>query len=218
MKGATEMIDDRSRLMISRRSVLQSGAAGAAVMATGCKPKDSTVQTVDAAVEWAKSNLPSSTPDIVRAAAKEGHLTLTMLNQGGNTEVLKQLIAGFNERYPFIAVESTAQSTLQLINKFNAELQAKKGTTDYINFHSNLHTTAMLEKQGAILPFVVSQDAAFPAAAKRPGLWYAWRTEYPGTGYRKGALSAEEIKLWRTFEGLGDPRFNNRIASPSFTN
>jgi iron(III) transport system substrate-binding protein len=212
------MSDGSTQPGVSRRWIVQGAAATAAAITAGCSPKDSSAKAVDEAVEWARAKLPNSTPDIIKTAAKEGRLTLTMLNQGGNTEVLKRAISGFNKRYPFITVDSTAQSTLQLISKFNAELEARKGTTDYINFPSNLHTTALLEKSGAILPFVVSQDAAFPAAAKRSGLWYAWRTEYPGTAYRKGALSEEEIKLVRTFEGLGDPRFKNRIGMPTIQN
>jgi ABC-type Fe3+ transport system substrate-binding protein len=187
-------------------------------MTDGCGPSGSKANSVDEAVEWARKNLPNSTADIIKAASREGRLTLTMLNQGGNTDILKNLIQGFNKRYPFIAVDSTAQSTLQLLNKFNAELNAKKGTTDYINFPGNLHTTGLLEKQGAILPFVISQDAAFPASAKRSGLWYAWRIEHAATAYRKGALSPEELKLIRTFEGLGDSRFKNRIAIGNIPN
>ena len=201
-----------------RRWILQSAAMGAGAVVTGCGPSGSKADAVDAAVEWARTNLPRSTPDIIRMASKEGHLTLTMLNQGGNTDILKSLIQGFNRRYPFITVESTAQSTLQLLNKFNAELNAKKGTTDYINFPGNLHTTGLLEKQGAILPFVISQDEAFSASAKRSGLWYAWRIEHAATAYRKGALSPEELKLIRTFEGLGDARFRNRIAIGNIPN
>jgi ABC-type Fe3+ transport system substrate-binding protein len=202
----------------TRRRVLQTGALGLGAWVAGCGRKNSPSQQVEESVEWARANLPRSTPDIVNAAAKEGHLTLTMLNQGGNADILKRPIEGFNKRYPFITVEATAQSTLQLLNKFNAELNAKKGTTDYINFPGNLHTTGLLEKQGAILPFVISQDEAFPAPAKRSGLWYAWRIEHSATAYRKGALSPEELKLIRTFEGLGDPRFKNRIAIGNIPN
>jgi iron(III) transport system substrate-binding protein len=215
-KGAT-MSDVPAFPTVSRRLVLQA-AALATVAASGCGPRDAKVQTVAEAIAWAKANLPNSTPDIIKAAATEGHLTLTMLNQGGNTEVLKTLIAHFNARYPFIAVEYTAQSALQLTNKFNAELSARRRVTDYTNFPANLRTTAHLEQQGAILPFVISQDAAFPTPAKRKGLWYAWRTEYPATTWRNGTLSKDELTLVRTFAGLGDPRFRNRIGIGNIEN
>ena len=202
---------------LSRRRVLAAGAAWAGSLAA-CSPKQSGARNVDDAIAWAKASLPASTPDIIQAAAKEGHLTLTMLNMGGAPEVVTNMVKGFNARYPFIAVEATTQSTLQLITKFNAELNAKTGVTDYINFPSNLKTTAELEKQGAIMPFVISEDAAFPAPAKRKGLWYAWRTEYPTTVYRKGAIKPDELKLVQTYEGLGDPRFKNRLAVASISN
>ena len=206
---------------LSRRNALKlSAAAGLGAFAglQACSPKGAGSSSVDDAISWAKATLPNSTPEIIQAAAKEGHLTLTMLNMGGAPEVVTDMIKGFNKRYPFIAVESTTQSTLQLISKFNAEVNAKKGITDYINFPSNLKTTAELEKQGAILPFVISEDAAFPEPAKRKGLWYAWRTEYPTTVWRKGALKPEELKLIQTYEGLGDPRFKGRLAVASISN
>jgi iron(III) transport system substrate-binding protein len=188
--------------------------AGTSILTTGmsCSPRQSGTRSVDDAINWAAPNLPNSTPDIIKAAGKEGHLTLTMLNQGGNLGVLDGLIAAFNKRYPFIRVEFTAQSTLQLLNKFRAELAAGRGTTDYLNFPPNLKTTTSLERQGAILPFVISQDAAFPAHAKHNGFWYAWRCDYPATAYRKGALSAGERALVRHYDGLSDPRFKNRLG------
>ena len=201
---------------MSRRLALRATALGigtSMLAATlSCSPKKSAAKSVDDAMTWAAANLPNSTADIVQAAAREGHLTLTMLNQGGNLDVLKGLISGFNKRYPFVQVEFTAQSTLQLLNKFNAEVAAKKGTTDYLNFPSNLKTTIALERSGAILPFVISQDAGFPAHAKHNGFWYAWRCDYPATAYRKGALSEDELKLVRHYAGLADKRFKNRLG------
>ena len=218
-QNGAPMSDPPSSPQVSRRLILRAAvAAGSSVAMSDCKPKGSSTRPVDRAIEWAKANLPNSTPDIVKAAANEGRLSLMMLNQGGNTEVLKTLIERFNERYPFIAVDYTAQSAMQLTNKFNAELAAHRRTTDYTNFSANLHTTGLLAQHGAILPFVISQDAAFPLPAKRSGFWYAWRTEYPATTYRKGALSPDELKLIRTFEGLGNPRFKGRIGMGSVEN
>lgn len=201
---------------VSRRTLLRGTALGAGaltlVAGNSCSPRQSGSRSVDDAINWAAANLPNSTPDIVKAAAKEGHLALTMLNQGGNLGVLDGLIASFNKRYPFIRVEFTAQSTLQLVNKFNAELAAKRGATDYLNFPPNLKSTSALEQRGAILPFVISQDAAFPAHAKHNGFWYAWRCDYPATAYRKGTLSDEEKALVRHYEGLADRRFKNRLG------
>src|SRR5258706_4280984 len=186
---------NHSSAWFSRRSALRMTTlgAGASILTTGisCSPQGSGTRSVDEALNWAAANLPSSTADIIKGAAKEGYLTLTMLNQGGNAGILEDLISAFNKRYPFIKVAYTAQSTLQLVNKFNAELAAGKALTDYLNFPPNLKTTNTLARQGAILPFVISQDAAFPAQAKHNGFWYAWRCDYPATAYRKDALSEE---------------------------
>ena len=66
---------------------------------------------VDGAVEWARKNLPASTPDIVRAAAKEGKLGLTLYNLGGGEEAVRGTIDGFRKRYPFLTVDFNRQDT-----------------------------------------------------------------------------------------------------------
>jgi ABC-type Fe3+ transport system substrate-binding protein len=216
IKLKDDLMTNHSSAWLSRRLALRMTALGIGssilTASISCSPQQSGTRSIDDAIKWAASNLPNSTADIVRGAAKEGHLTLTMLNQGGNAGVLEGLIAAFNKRYPFIKVTYTAQSTLQLVNKFNAELAAGKGITDYLNLPPNLKTTNALARHGAILPFVISQDTAFPAQAKLNGFWYAWRCDYPATAYRKGALSEEDRKLIRHYEGLADPRFKNRIG------
>jgi ABC-type Fe3+ transport system substrate-binding protein len=173
---------------------------------------------VEAAVEWARKNLPHSTPDIVNGAAREGRLTLSLYNLGGNDEAVQALVKGFNRRYPFIAVEYTRYSTVQLLNKFNAELNARRGISDFVNLPSNAATNRMLIEKDAIANFVISQDAAFPSQGKRSGLWYAWHDEKATTVYRIDALNNEEKNLVRTFKGLGDPRFKGRIAINAITN
>ena len=206
-----------------RRLVLRLAAYGAgtsmlSTVLSSCSPKKAAAGSIDEATKWAAVNLPNSTAEIVQAAAQEGHLVLTMLNQGGNLDVLRGLISGFNRRYPFVKVEFTAQSTLQLLNKFNAEIAAQKGTTDYLNFPSNLKTTLSLEQKGAILPFVISQDPRFPERAKHNGFWYAWRCDYPSTAYRKDALTEDEKKLVQHYSGIANPRFKNRLGIVSVEN
>jgi ABC-type Fe3+ transport system substrate-binding protein len=199
----------------SRRAVIQ--AAGP-ITATAFIGRAMAGSDVDAAVEWARKNLPHSTPDIVNGAAREGKLTLSLYNLGGNDEAIQALVKGFNRRYPFIVVDYTRYSTVQLLNKFNAEISARRGISDFVNLPSNAATNRTLIDKGAIAKFVVSQDAAFPGQGKRTGLWYAWHDEKATTVYRIDALNDEEKKLVRTFKGVGDPRFKGRIAINSVTN
>ena len=196
---------------ISRRSLI---AAGAVLPLSRAQAAD----TVDAAVEWARKVLPHSTPDIVRAAAKEGQLMLTLYNLGGGEEAVRGAIAGFNKRYPFIKVDFNRQDTTQLVSRFNAEVNSKRGISDYVNLPSNILTSTAFVKQGAIARFVVSEDAAYPVGGKDSGFWYAWRMERPSTVYRIGALSPDEVKLVKTYQGLADPRFKGRMGMTAVNN
>jgi iron(III) transport system substrate-binding protein len=204
---------------ISRRSLIQAAGASAAILVAKRLPtRAEAASAVESAVEWARRNLPNSTPDIVKAAAKEGKLTLSLYSLGGNDEAVRALINSFNRRYPFIAVQYTRYTTVQLLNKFNAEFNARRGISDYVNLPSNAVTNRVLIDKGAIAKFVVSQDAAFPQYGKRSGLWYAWHDDQATTLYLTDALTEEEKKLVRTFRGLADPRFKGRIGINSISN
>jgi ABC-type Fe3+ transport system substrate-binding protein len=197
---------------LSRRSLLGAAAVLPALS------RAQAVDAVDGAVHWAGKNLPASTPDIIRAAAKEGKLNLTLYNLGGGEDALRGTIDGFRKRYPFILVDFNRQDTTQLVSRFNAEVNARRGISDYVNLPSNILTTNGFIKQGAVAKFVTSQDAAYPAGSKNSGYWYAWRSEKASTVYRIGALTPEEVKLVRSYQGLGDPRFKNRLGTTAGNN
>jgi ABC-type Fe3+ transport system substrate-binding protein len=202
---------------ISRRSAVQLLSAGAlseAPFVSRLRAAD----LIESSVEWARKALPHSTPDIVRGAAKEGRLNLTLYNLGGGEEAVSGTIAGFRKRYPFIAVNFSRQDTIQLVSKFNAEVNSRRGISDYVNLPSNMLTSTAFIKQGAIAQFVVSEDAAYPPGSKNSGYWYAWRFEKASTVYRIGALSPEEVKLVRTYQGLADARFKGRLGTTAVNN
>ena len=154
---------------------------------------------------------------IEQAAAKEGKLQLLM-QTGATDDTMKGLIKGFRTHYPFLTVSYTLQSTSQIMNRFTAEVNARKGFTDCLMLPANLTETNRYVASGAVAKFTISQDAAFPAEAKRDGFWYALAADRAVTVYRKGALSPEEVKLVRTYKGLGDPRFKGRLGINGITN
>jgi iron(III) transport system substrate-binding protein len=172
---------------------------------------------VDRSIEWAKTNLPNSTPEIIQAAAKEGKVSLLQL-QIGNDDAVVGVIKKFNERYPFIKVDYTQQNTSQLMKKFNTEVAAKRGITDHVALPSNIAEVNGYIASGVISKFVISQDGAFPESTKKTGYWYAWMRQFALTVYRKGALTDEEKSLIRTVKGLGDPRFKGRLGISGITN
>lgn len=166
---------------------------------------------VDNAIAWAADQLPNSTSDIIRGAAQEGKLMLG-LQTLGDEKTNRSLIAKFNQRYPFIAVDTNVMHAIELQPTLMAEFNAGSGLHDYFQISSNVKAAVANVEAGAIARFVVSEDAAFPLAAKRSGYWYAWTRSANLAVYRKGALSDEERQLVRTYQGLGDPRFKGRLG------
>ena len=204
---------------ISRRVILQLAGlgAGSSILAGSPRAYAQAAGDVDKAIAWAKVNLPNSTPEIINTAAKEGKLTL-MLQPLAGDEAIAALVGKFMTRYPFIDTSYTTQTSTQIMSKFSAEVTAKKGINDYVQFPSNLKETNNYIEAGNILKFVVSQDATFPDTAKQSGIWYAWLRQHGVTAYRASALSAEEKKLVQTYKGLGDPRFKGRIGINNINN
>lgn len=166
---------------------------------------------VEAAIEWAKINLPNSTPEIIRAAADEGNLTLT-LQRFGDDITTQEMIEKFNERYPFINVDYTMQNGSQIVKKFSAEQSSGKGITDYLQFPSDQIQLGKFIDDGSFSEFVVSDDGIYPEAGKQSGVWYPWLRQSNVTAYRVGALTDEEIEMVKTYKGLTDPRFKGRIG------
>jgi ABC-type Fe3+ transport system substrate-binding protein len=152
-----------------------------------------------------------------QGAAKEGRLTL-LVQTSATDETLGAMIKKFRSRYPFVNVGYTIQSTQQIMNRFTAELTAKRGITDWLTLPSNLAQTGNYIAKNAVAPFVISHDEAYPDGAKYKGLWYALAVERTVTVYRKGALSEAERRLVRTYKGLGDARFRGRLGIDGITN
>jgi iron(III) transport system substrate-binding protein len=173
------------------------------LLATGSLPSGVLAQTPDKAIQ--------------QAAAKEGALTL-LLQTNVSAETIGTIIKKFNAHYPAIHVGFTIQNTVQVMNRFTAEVSAKRGISDCVVLPSVLTETENYVAAGALAHYVSSQDPDFPNEAKRSGFWYAWTRECAVTVYRQGSLSDEEKKLLRTYKGLGDPRFKNRLGINGITN
>lgn len=211
----------RSVFRPNRRTFL-AGTAGAALLA-GCsssaqKPVggggSADSADVDAAIDWASTNLPNLTPDIIRKAAEEGEVTLTLQLFGD--EAWRQFHDAFTKRFPFIRVNSTTQSVVQLMQKFTAELNAKRGIGDIFILESPAVMPEFIE-DGSIAEFEISEDSGFADENKEVGRWYAFHRQFGVSVYRKDGLPAEEVELLRTWEGLGDPRFRGRLGITDVT-
>lgn len=203
---------------LSRRRLLQyAGGAGAmTLLATPSIVRAQASADVEKAVEWARTNLPASTADIIRAAAGEGKVVLTLQLHGDDVS-MRKMIDAFNVRYPFVTVDYTLQNSSQVMQKFNAEVTSGQAVSDYVHLPSNLLNSEKYINEGHIANFVVSQDDKYPAASKQSGVWYPVLAQHGTTCYREGALTGDEVALVRTYKGLTDPRFKGRIGIVSIS-
>lgn len=181
---------------------------------TGSSPSSSNGSddpSVDAAIVWAADNLPNLTPEVIRAAAEEGEVHVVLHNFGD--AAVAELHAKFQERFPFITVHSTAQQAAQVIQRFEAEVGANRGEGD-VFLAGNPAIMPDLISRGVVANFTISDDSAYGDGLKEPGYWYTFHDIHGATVYRTDALTAEEIELIRTWEGVADPRFNGRVGGP----
>ena len=111
--------------MITRRSTL--AAVGASIAAT--LPERCYAQT-------------DGNKALEQAAAKEGKLTL-LVQTSATDETLGGMIKKFHSRYPFVNITYTIQSTQQIMNRFTAEVSARRGITDWLTLPSNLAPTSV---------------------------------------------------------------------------
>ena len=203
----------------SRRAVLQRGGlAVSSFLVAQSLSRRSYAQVlpgaVDAASAYARTHLPQSTPEIIRSAAKEGNLSLALQVLGD--EAYQAMIRKFNERYPFIKVVFTSQGAVPLLGRFNAENASHHGVGDCFLL-SSPHDAEVARRNAALSQFRISQDAAFPSAAKFSGYWYGWQQEIATTVFRRGALNPDELRLIQSYQGLADPRFKGRLGAANVT-
>ena len=206
---------------LSRRTALRGAGVGATsfLIVRSLSPLSyaqaaASPSAIDAAIAYAQAHLPNSNAQIIKAAAKEGSLALTL--QALGDDAYQAMIKKFNERYPFIRVSFTSQGAVPLLGKFNAENASHRGIGDCFLL-SSPHDGDVSRQNGAVSQFKISQDSAFPAAAKSSGYWYGWQLEFATTVFRLGALSSEELRLIRSYQGLADPRFKGRLGAANVT-
>ena len=146
--------------LFSRRRFLVA-ASGAAVLTAGGKASinasiAANISTVDDSI--AANLLPASTEEIIRAAAKEGSVDLRLGAYGD--DVIKVHIENFRKRYPWLQVTFNTSSTAQAYQRFNAELGAKKGISDFWCLGTPVEANQWAA-QGAFADFKVSEDAGY---------------------------------------------------------
>ena len=185
-------------------SICLLGAPGAAAAA------DASPAAIQASINYAKQNLPAVSPELIRAAAKEGKLMLNHMAWGPEQAImLKQ----FNAAFPFIKVDTSEGSGGQQLARFQAEFGARRGEGDVFQV-SNVAAIDALVAQNAVLKHALGDDALFGAGDKSTGYWYSIHNTTPLIAYRKGALTPAELTKLSTWEGALDPVFKGRVGVP----
>lgn len=181
------------------------------VTTTPMSPKLPMNDSPEGAASWCSLNLPNSTPEIIQGAADEGRLALA-LQMLGDDQTTQAMIQRFTNLFPFVKVSWTSAYAIELNPMLLNDFDSGHGIHDHFQISSDLDVARQLRNMGALQRFVVSQDEAYPDSAKSSGYWYA-RTRTPVvTVYRKDALSTRERALLRSYRGIGDPCFRNRLG------
>lgn len=140
---------------LTRRGLL----AGSAALAVAVSMKASIAQTVQGT---------SQSPEVVEAAKKEGELLIYSNNSAQNW---KPVIDGFNAKYPGINVQTLDMGAREVMERYLAEIATQSRTADLMVTNAG-DAWAEFINRDVILPYVSSEDAAYPGDFKpAPGLY-----------------------------------------------
>lgn len=212
----------KPRLFTRRETLRAFGAAAGTVALAACAPsaapsKAGSVQPsarlpddVQAAVDYAKANLPAITPEVIAAAKQEGSVVLSSLNWG---ESQKKMEAAFLQHFPFLSVTGTQGSGSEQTARFTAEAAAGRGSSDVFQSSISAEVDAFVKKS-QVLEYRIGEDDKFPEGTSKSGYWYSLHLNVPDLNYREGRLTDAELAKLRTWGGLADPVFKGRIGMP----
>ncbi len=113
----------------------------------------------------------------------------------------------FEEKYPFIKVESYRAATVYLLNKLLGEARAKKYTPDVIEMPG--FQTYILKKEGIFASYHSPETRAYQEGFKDPeGKWTAFYINPYLMGYNTKVLSRKDVPT--TYEGFLHPRWKGK--------
>ena len=147
----------------------------------------------------------TSDPKIVEAARKEGKLTWYATT---NVEDARRFIAAFNEKYPFIQVQSLRMGSGRAVNRIEAEARAGTFNVDVLNV--NDVESARLVEKGFFSKYSSPELVHYPKHLIDPaGYAMPFKSVPHVIGYSTRYVSASEAPT--RYEDLLEPKWKGKI-------
>jgi iron(III) transport system substrate-binding protein len=150
--------------------------------------------------------LAQSREELIQGAKKEGKVVWYGIL---SVEDMKRLAGAFEQKYPFIQVETYRASTETVANKIVTETQAGRYLYDLVN--NGAFEIWPLYKRGLLGKYMSPESKPYPASAKDPeGYWNDLYDSYYVIGYNTRQVSPREVP--NNWEDLLDPKWKGKIA------
>jgi len=155
------------------------------------------------ASSWAQTDHSSR---LIEGAKKEGKLLWYTALTLADASMLTQ---HFEQKYPFIKIETLRLGTDQLLVKIQTEARAGAFRADVIEIPGILGH--VLKQDGLLEKYISPESQAYPASMKDPdGTWTSFFINTHVTVYNTRLVKKQEAP--KTFEDLINPRWKGKIA------
>ncbi len=185
---------------------------GLAVLATAMFATSVSAQTIDpqlqASWDYMQQAMPGVPYSVLEAACGEGTV---MLYHGTWVDAQMEQIAGFNQHFPCIKVETYSVTMGELRERFLAEQRAGRFVTDIIQ-DSDVSSLDEHIDEGLLMQYTIANAGAFAPENTHPNYWYPLRTALVGIAWNTDLVTDEEASVLGDWKGMIDPRWAGRAG------
>lgn len=151
--------------------------------------------------------------DILAGAKKEGHV---VLYQTARDNANDQVIQQFQQRFPFVRVDTFEASSAPLLQRFLTEKRAGSNRVDVLQQNSALDLQDALE-EGFIDTYTVTSESMFRPESFSSGHWYA--TAHATVivyAYNTNLVSEKQAAALTSYDGFWSPGLRGKkVAVPN---
>ncbi len=174
-------------------------------------------EAVDPALStsWAfmQKSMPGVPYSVLKGACAEGTV---MIYHGTWIDAQNAQVDGFKKRFPCVSVQKFSTTVGRLRERFLSEVRAKRPVAD-IYQDSDPGTLNDFVKDGILMNYQISNDAAFTPGTKHSGYWYPLRAALVGIAWNTDLVKENEAKLLTEWKGVTNPVWKGRavVVDPS---
>jgi iron(III) transport system substrate-binding protein len=151
------------------------------------------------------------TPALVKAACAEGQVVYYTAQSDGDERTIAE---PFQKQFPCVKVSVISAVTGRLFERITTEARAGKTQGDVAILTDEVLVQRLIDDK-LVRNWTPPQDAAWPAAAKVQGWWYAASGSFMLPIYNDQGIAAAEAP--RSWADLLDPKWKGKIATSPIT-